>query len=403
MENNFINRLHEKFSAGSRASLALSRIRGAYINYERSNSGLWVASLSYFCIMSLIPLVAIGFSFGKFLGIDNFLANQLYNNSPLDESSLGILLEAAQNLLENTRSGLLAGIGFIFLGWIIISMFTLIEKSMNVIWRVEKARTFFRRVTDYLTVFMIFPLTLLSLNILTGNNSTIAKMIPHTIFILAPYFSVWLFFTVFYVVMPNTRVHIIPAAISGLFVSIVFNQSNLIFLKLQIFITAYNKIYGSFSIILIFLIWLKIVWFLILIGVHLTYILQNSQSLSNIDGISKLSFESKFRITVTIGVILTKNYIQNEVPLSSKEISKNTGIPLEMVIDVLEVFKKMNIVFESNSYDSFEKVYKLSYNHEEFTVGTIFQMWENYGENYSFSPLVDFKNMDQKLSELTLK
>lgn len=400
MKNNLLNILREELSSESQVSKILKGIRGAYLNYVRSNSNLWVASLSYFCIMSLIPLVAIGFSFGKFLGIDSFLATQLYNNSPLDESSLGALLEAAQNLLENTRSGLLAGIGFIFLGWIVISMFTMIEKSMNVIWRVEKSRTFFRKLTDYLTVFMVFPLTLLSLNILTGHNSAIAKFLPKMLFILAPYLSVWLFFTIFYIVMPNTRVNLLPAAISSLFVSVVFNQSNLIFLKLQILITAYNKIYGSFSIMLIFLIWLKIIWFLILIGVHLTYILQNSQSLTDIDGISKLSFDSKFKLSVAIAVLLTKNYIQNQSPLTSKEISKITGIPLEMVTDILEVFTRTNFVFESTAYDSFEKVYKLTYNHEQLTVETIFKMWENYGENYNLNSIIDFHDMDIKLTEL---
>ncbi|MGL5577714.1 MAG: hypothetical protein ACRDB7_01210, partial [Fusobacteriaceae bacterium] len=93
----------------------IAGIEGAHSNYVRSNSGVWVSSLCYFSVLSLIPILAIAFSFGRFMGIEGFLAAQLYKNSPLDEESLKTLLDVAQNLLENTRSGILAGVGFIFL------------------------------------------------------------------------------------------------------------------------------------------------------------------------------------------------------------------------------------------------------------------------------------------------
>ncbi|MGL4687311.1 MAG: YihY/virulence factor BrkB family protein, partial [Fusobacteriaceae bacterium] len=278
--------------------------KGALKNYKRANSSLWVNSLCYISILSLVPLLAIGFSIGRWLGIDDYLAKQLYLNSPLNEETLGVLLNASTNLLNNTRSGLLAGIGFIFLGWAIISMFSLIEKALNSIWRIKKQRALGRRFSDYLTVFMVFPLTILSMNILTGNGTKIIYL-PPFINIIAPYLSLWAFFFIFYMIMPNTKIRLVPAIISSFFISLLFNQSNVIFLKLQILITEYNKIYGSFSIILIFLIWLKIIWFLILLGSHLTYFLQNNDTLLNIDGIKYLNFNTKFKLTTIIVIILT--------------------------------------------------------------------------------------------------
>ncbi|MGL4402395.1 MAG: YhjD/YihY/BrkB family envelope integrity protein [Fusobacteriaceae bacterium] len=379
----------------------IAGIEGAHSNYVRSNSGVWVSSLCYFSVLSLIPILAIAFSFGRFMGIESFLATQLYKNSPLDEESLKTLLDVAQNLLENTRSGILAGVGFIFLGWVVISMFSLIENSMNAIWRVEKSRTFFRKCTDYLTIVMLFPITLLSLSILTSPNSAIANLIPAPVFILAPYISVWIFFTVFYSIMPNCKIHFLPAVISGFFVSVVFNQSNQIFIKLQILINEYNKIYGSFSIILMFLIWLKIVWFLILVGVHLTYIVQNSQSLSNIEGISRLNFRCRYRMALAVTLVLAKNYVENGPPLTSKEISKISNIPLEMINDILKILKETEIVFESVQYDDFEKYYKLSYNYQELKVSTIYEVMENYGDIFTgdkFFPTGE--NLEEKIINL---
>lgn len=393
--------INYKKMGDERFSHIMAGIEGARSNYLRSNSGVWVSSLCYFSILSLIPILAIAFSFGRFMGIDSFLATQLYKNSPLDEKSLKTLLEIAQNLLEDTRSGILAGVGFIFLGWVIITMFSIIENSMNAIWRVEKSRSFFRKCTDYLTVFMLFPMTLLSLSILTSPNSAVAKLIPTGVLLLAPYLSIWIFFVFFYTIMPNCKIHIFPAVVAGLFVSVVFNQSNLIFIKLQIFINAYNKIYGSFSIILIFLMWLKIVWFLILVGGHLTYIIQNSQSLSNIDGISRLSFRCRYRMALAVTEVLTKNYVENSPPLTSKEISKISSIPLEMINDVLKILKETGIVFESVQYDDFEKQYKLSYNYNELKVSTIYHIMENHGDGFSGERfLPNGGKMDEKIIDL---
>ncbi|MGL5962815.1 MAG: YihY/virulence factor BrkB family protein [Fusobacteriaceae bacterium] len=376
-------------------------IKGAHSNYVRSNSEVWVSSLCYFSILSLIPILAIAFSFGRFMGIENFLATQLYKNSPLDEESLKSLLDVAQNLLENTRSGILAGVGFVFLAWVIISMFSLIENSMNAVWRVEKSRTFFRKCTDYMTIMMLFPMTLLSLSILTSPSSALAQLIPLPIFLIAPYISIWIFFSIFYRVIPNCKVHFFPAVVSGFFVSIVFNQSNQIFLNLQILINAYNKIYGSFSIILIFFIWLKIIWFLILVGGHLTYILQNSQSLSNIDGISRLNFKSRYRITLAVVVIFTKNYVTNGLPLKASEISKKSSIPLEIITDVLKILKKSGIVFEGEKDDEFEKIYKLSYNYQELKASTVYNILESYGEDFEIdSSYISQEVLDKKIVDL---
>ncbi|MGL5123328.1 MAG: YihY/virulence factor BrkB family protein [Fusobacteriaceae bacterium] len=389
-----------EFLKEGKISNLYSAFRGALKNYKRANSSLWVNSLCYISILSLVPLLAIGFSIGRWLGIDDYLAKQLYLNSPLNEETLGVLLNASTNLLNNTRNGLLAGIGFLFLGWVVISMFSLIEKSLNSIWRIKKQRALGRRFSDYLTVFMVFPLTILSMNILTGNGTKIIHL-PPFIKIIAPYLSLWIFFFIFYMVMPNTKIRLIPAIISSFFISLLFNQSNLIFLKLQILINEYNKIYGSFSIILIFLIWLKIIWFLILLGSHLTYFLQNNDTLLNIDGIKYLNFNTKFKLTTIIIILLTKNYIENETPLTTKEISSKTHISLEMVNEILFILRENNFVLSNLDILLEESTHKLSINYEKLTLNDIYIILENFGDTYSIKEnLIPWKEKNTKILDL---
>lgn len=141
----------------SKLSNIINVVKKALESYKRANSGLWVTSLCFYTILSLVPIFAILFSLGTWLGVADYFLNKLIDYSPLNEESVNLLITFAQNFLENTRTGILAGVGFLFLGWTLISMFSIIEKAFNDIWRVEKSRMFLRKITDYISFFILFP------------------------------------------------------------------------------------------------------------------------------------------------------------------------------------------------------------------------------------------------------
>ena len=359
------------------------QLKGAYENYKRSNSNLWANTLCYFTILTFIPIIAIAFSIGRWFGIDQYFFKQLSESSPLNEQTLNTILKTAQVLLKNTQNGIIAGVGFISLGWVVISMFSIIEKALNSIWGVKKTRSFFRKFSDYFTVFLILPIGVVLTNILI--NLKINIPIIHSIIeTVAPYFSLWIFFLVFFSVLPNTKVNIIPTIWSSFIVSFLLNQSNVILLKLQLLISEYNKIYGSFSVLLLSLIWLKIVWFLILLGAHFTYIVQNRGNLIKIDGLKNLSFNSKYDILQVILLLFVKNFIKNESPLYIKAISKEIKLPYEVIEDTIENMEKLNYVVEVVT-ETEEKAYKISVNILELKYSEVYEELKNLGENYFVS------------------
>ncbi|MBC2856731.1 MAG: YihY/virulence factor BrkB family protein [Cetobacterium sp.] len=351
----------------------LEDIKVALKNYRRANSSLWVTSLCYFSIFSLVPIIAIVFSFGKWLGIEEYLINQFIKNSPLSLALVSELLETANNLVEKTRGGVLAGVGFIFLGWSIISIFSLIEKSFNEIWNIKKGRGILEKFSNYLAVFTLFPIVLVSINGICNffNNSLLKE--------LSPYLSLSIFFSLFYFYMPNTKVKKGPAIISGVFVAVVFNQLQLMFINLQMVITAYNKIYGSFSVILIFLLWLKFIWFLIILGGHLTFFFQNRNRIVQGKEINTLSFESLYKLSLITSITLVKNYIKSDTPISLIELENETRISSEILKDILEVLKSKNIVLQA-LYMGNDSCYRLSKNIDELTLGDIKASVYEYGD-----------------------
>ena len=66
-------------------------VKKALENYKRANSGLWVTSLCFYTILSLVPIFAILFSLGSWLGINDYFLRKLIEYSPLNRASVDLL------------------------------------------------------------------------------------------------------------------------------------------------------------------------------------------------------------------------------------------------------------------------------------------------------------------------
>lgn len=359
-------------------------VKKALESYGRANSGLWVTSLCFYTILSLVPIFAILFSLGTWLGVADYFLVKLRDYSPLNEESINLLITFAQNFLENTRTGILAGIGFLFLGWTLISMFSIIEKAFNDIWRVEKSRMFLRKITDYISFFILFP-TLLVIS--SGVVKIIAdkvglENIALSILIkLIPFLTLLFFFTTMYMLIPNTKVRFIPALIAAVFISLFFSGFQSLFILLQGMVNTYNKIYGSFSVIFIFLFWLKLMWFFIILGAHLCYFLQNRELHLFTKSVEDVNFKIKEYTAVILMKELVERYLNSLTPLTINEIIKKYGIPYEVIKYILNVFIENELVGEIGEKD--DKSYVIIKNVDGISFKTIFKSLENFGERIS--------------------
>ena len=359
-------------------------VKKALESYGRANSGLWVTSLCFYTILSLVPIFAILFSLGTWLGVADYFLVKLRDYSPLNEESINLLITFAQNFLENTRTGILAGIGFLFLGWTLISMFSIIEKAFNDIWRVEKSRMFLRKITDYISFFILFP-TLLVIS--SGVVKIIAdkvglENIALSILIkLIPFLTLLFFFTTMYMLIPNTKFRFIPVFIAAVFISLFFSGFPSLFILLQGMVNTYNKIYGSFSVIFIFLFWLKLMWFFIILGAHLCYFLQNRELHLFTKSVEDVNFKIKEYTAVILMKELVERYLNSLTPLTINEIIKKYGIPYEVIKYILNVFIENELVGEIGEKD--DKSYVIIKNVDGISFKTVFKSLENFGERIS--------------------
>lgn len=380
----FIDRsIHEY---GSNKNKLIKVIRMSFFaleNYNRTKSNLWASSLSYYSLLSIVPFLAIAFSIAKGMGADALIKEEILRNSPLQPEALEKLLSFSDKLMDSAKGGVIAGAGLLFLGWSILKIFSLIEKSFNEIWGISTGRDFIRKFTDYFSIVLLFPIVMLLSNgvIVTLQAYLLEKgYVISSLLKFAPYILMIFFFTFIYLVIPNTKVKIGNAFIAGVFTALLYNLIQYLLLRSQVFLLNYNKIYGSFAVVPVFIIWQKTIWFIILLGAHLSFILQNSYKFGYTIGESKTSIKSKREALFAMVYLLVQNYQCEDNALTIEELGHKISISMGEVGTLIEVLLEVGIILEVST-PSEERLFKINKNINTFTVGEFIDIIETYGHN----------------------
>ncbi|HPA84513.1 MAG TPA: YihY/virulence factor BrkB family protein, partial [Deltaproteobacteria bacterium] len=119
---------------------------------------LRASSLTFFSLLSVVPVLAMAFAIATGFGLQNRLEQLIFEQFAGQEQVISRLVDFSRNLLQKTSGGYIAGVGAAFLFWAVISIIGSAEESFNHIWEIRKPRTIGRKLTDYLAVMLISPL-----------------------------------------------------------------------------------------------------------------------------------------------------------------------------------------------------------------------------------------------------
>lgn len=252
------------------------------------------SALTYYTLLSLVPVLALAFAIAKGFGLESLLTSIIRNN--LNSTELAdYVLSFATSALENTKGGIIAGVGVIMLLYSVFKLLNNIEAAFNVMWCVRSSRSMLRKVTDYVCIMIFTPIliiTAISTNIVfrtslksyfNGDLSTVQDILIG----FSPYLMMWIFFTLLYLVMPNAKVKIGPAIISGIITGTAFQIVQWVYITFQVGANSAGAIYGSFAFLPLLLAWLQLTWTIVLAGCKIAFSIQN---------VSKYSMEHGVRI-----------------------------------------------------------------------------------------------------------
>ncbi len=319
--------------------IVLLTVRG----YVRDGCALQASALTFYTLLSIVPVAAMAFGIAKGFGLEQRLESQLYLQFAGQEEILSKVIGFAHTLLENTKGGLIAGIGVALLFWSAVKVLTHIENSLNHIWKVN-ARTFVRKFTDFLTIMIIGPLLVTassSANVfittqvkaITGKLALLEAASPviYTLLKLLPFGLVWLLFFMVYMIMPNTQVRFPSAIIAGVIAGTIYQLTQGLYISAQVLVSKYNAIYGSFAALPLFLIWLQLSWMIVLLGAEIAYAHQHVSHFTMATDYRKTSPDFRRRYALHILRLIIHRFQEGESPLSIDGISRQLKAPFLLV------------------------------------------------------------------------
>ncbi|MDD5275569.1 MAG: YihY/virulence factor BrkB family protein [Methylovulum sp.] len=355
---------------------------------------LRAAALTLYSLLSIVPVIAMLFGIAKGFGFESILEQQLIVQVPKQETTVLQLIHFAQNLLDNTKGEVVAGIGIVVLFWSVISVISNIEESFNAIWKTGKSRAISRKFSDYLSVMLLAPVVLIT-------SSSIAVFLKTKItwlitLIQLPEFGTWLviqalglsplllmigLFSFILIFMPNHKVNYQAGIIAGIATGILYNVLQWAYLSLQIGVSNYNAIYGSFAALPLFVIWLQIGWMIVLLGCEVAFFIQNYENHRHSNRFANLSFFLKKVIALQITHLIVKNFSHLNSPLTVSEIATKLLIPIAVIQPILLKLLESRLIVELKNHDD-EIVYQPAVDINILTIAYVINALEQCGHSY---------------------
>lgn len=237
------------------------------------------STLTFYSLLSIIPLVAIGFGVAQQLGIADKFTEQVKAQFQSQPQVADKIIEFSNATLKTTRGGIIAGFGVVVLLWTVLRMIGNIETFFDEIWKVKKTRTLWQQVKSYLPIILLFPLFLVGSSSIILFMSTKAILATQSVellnffgplvqllFHLIAYSVGWGLLSFIYIYLPNTKVSWKAGMIAGVIAGILYSLWQWIYVTFQVNAASYGTIYGSFAAFPLFLIWVNYSWLIILFG-----------------------------------------------------------------------------------------------------------------------------------------
>ena len=320
-------------------------------------------SLVYTTLLSLIPILAVGFSILKGFGLHNQIDPLLSHLlSPLGEQST-IISKQLIDFVDNIDVGLLGIMGVALLFYAIITLIHKIERAFNYTWHITEYRRLAQRISDYLSVMMIGPVLVFSALAITAaitSSTLINKLLTiepfGSIIVLTgnllPYALVISAFTLVYLLVPNTKVKFKSALLGAFIAGVLWESTGWLFASFVANSSNYTVVYSSFAILVLAMIWLYLSWLILLIGAAIAYYHQHPDKILANQNLSSLSNRMKEKIALLTMYHIAKNFHENKAAWTSSTLADELNIPNETISDTLHTLEQSKLIIRHQDRDT---------------------------------------------------
>ena len=235
-----------------------------------NNVETYAASLSLYSLSAIVPLIIITLSI--LLSIPNFqveiqyLKNIILSN--ISPTNTDIISSYLDQFMENSKTLGMSAFIYVFIASILF--FRNLENISSRLFE-SKKRAFFDSIIVYWALMTLFPLGMGASLYFSLEVQTLLKDANLLdLFDLLPYILIWAIFFILFKILANKPLPFVSLMLSSLITMIVWSLLKWAFVYYVFFNKAYTTIYGSFSILMFFILWIYCSWVVILYGMRLT-------------------------------------------------------------------------------------------------------------------------------------
>lgn len=370
------------------------------------------AALSFSSLLSLGPLLVIsvlvaGFTLGgdkeanavadNLNKIIKIVAPQVAQYEVITQTPSEVnpqLVEIINAVIASSQSGSAGAVSIFSLLLIVLLLFKSIEDTFNDIWGVRQGRSVLMRVVLYWTILTLGAILFFTaIAMLSAGTlmSVFTEWLPYDIdfsnlgFVvqLASFGLLAVMLTLFYRVIPNTRVFWRAASIGGVVVAALLLGNQLLQLLYVKRVVLERSLYGSLAIVPVLMFGLYVFWLIVLIGAVVSYAIQNVHFRNSQAAWSTLSEATRERMTLVVFLTICRRFRDCLPPISVSQLSEMLKVPSQLLNECLNRLVLLKLVT------------------------TLRPPPESTGADYLYQParplnrttLFDFKTLDDNLGE----
>ena len=319
--------------------------------FVRDRLLLHASALTYFTVISLIPIFAIVISIAAAIGVESDFAAGIV--AKLAAGAPG----AQQYILEQIGSAdlkAMGGIGAAIVFIVTVLGISNIEGAFNTIWGVKKPRSWRRRFPDYLAILVVIPLLATGLSVATGLKSPwlLQHLFQYEAFSLVYEFGLkqlpWLTlsgaFALMFWFLPNTSVKFSSAALGGAVSGMLVLMAQNAYLTYSVGVAKANALYGAFAQLPLLFVWIYLFWAIVLFGAELAFAHQNLASYRREVRDSAAVPAEREGIALRIAIRVARTFRDSGPPETTDRLAAELNAPVRVVRDILTQLETAGIL-----------------------------------------------------------
>lgn len=307
-----------------RALAAVSRLGYTTVRgFLENRLTLRAAALTYFSILSIVPLLAFAFAVLKGLGayagfvqgtLMPYLTETFGQNAPLLAAVQQVFL-----FVDRTNVSTLGVVGLLTLVYTSVSLLSNVEASFNVVWGARTQRPFLRQVTDYVTLLVTTPiLIVVATTFAAAAQSSQAVLFLRESLGLGQLIDFLLRFTsvvvvatalfALFVILPNVHVRPISALIGAAVAALLWQGVLVLHVQFQVGIAGYSALYSVLGALPIFLVWTYFSWMTVLVGAQVAASHQSGRALGERFVQHRVDQALRERLAIALAAVVTRDF-----------------------------------------------------------------------------------------------